>query len=120
MTTNQPSPRFLVAQLDEVPPQPCPCGTTRRAFTEDPEQLASAHLLEIDGAARTHYHRRTTEVYVFLEGEGEMELDGERIPVRPFTSVLIKPGCRHRAVGRFRLINVPIPAFDPEDEWFDE
>jgi mannose-6-phosphate isomerase-like protein (cupin superfamily) len=60
-----------------------------------------------------------TEIYYILEGEGFMELDGERIAVRPMSSVLIKPGCRHRAVGRMKIINVPIPAFDPADEWFD-
>ena len=35
------------------------------------------------------------------------------------SSVLIKPGCRHRAVGDLKIVNVPVPAFDPEDEWFD-
>ena len=35
------------------------------------------------------------------------------------TSILIKPGCCHRAVGTLRIINVAIPAFDPDDEWFD-
>jgi mannose-6-phosphate isomerase-like protein (cupin superfamily) len=60
-----------------------------------------------------------TEIYFVLEGEGYMELDGERVPLKPHTSVLIKPGCRHRAVGRLRIVNVPIPAFDPADEWFD-
>ena len=47
------------------------------------------------------------------------ELDGERFPVKPLTSIFIKPGCRHRAIGRMKILNVPIPAFDPHDEWFD-
>jgi hypothetical protein len=34
--------------------------------------------------------------------------------------VFIEPGCRHRAVGRIRTAIVPIPTFDPADEWFDE
>ena len=48
-----------------------------------------------------------------------MELDGTRHPVRSGSAVLIKPGCRHRAIGNLKFINVPIPAFDPEDEYFD-
>ena len=60
-----------------------------------------------------------TEIYLVLEGEGHLELDGELVPVRPMTTVYIKPGCRHRAVGRLKIINIPVPAFDPEDEWFD-
>lgn len=63
-----------------------------------------------------------TEIYVVLEGEGTMELDGEIIPIRPMTSVMIKPGCRHRAIrgnSSLKILNVAIPKFDAEDEWFD-
>jgi mannose-6-phosphate isomerase-like protein (cupin superfamily) len=60
-----------------------------------------------------------TEVYYILEGTGEMELDGERHTVQAGDAILIKPGCRHRAIGRLRVLNVPIPAFDAADEWFD-
>ncbi|WP_148073366.1 cupin domain-containing protein [Bythopirellula goksoeyrii] len=69
--------------------------------------------------AQTHYHKRLTELYYILEGEGEMELDGQRHPVKPGDAILIQPGCRHRAIGRLKVLNVPVPAFDPEDEWFD-
>lgn len=77
------------------------------------------HLVRIEEDARTHYHKRMTETYVVLEGEGWLELDGERVPVRPMSTVMIRPGCRHRAVGKLTILNIPVPAFDPEDEWFD-
>jgi hypothetical protein len=51
--------------------------------------------------------------------EALMELDGDIVRVRPFSTILIKPGCRHRAVGRLRIVNICIPPFDPVDEWFD-
>jgi mannose-6-phosphate isomerase-like protein (cupin superfamily) len=60
-----------------------------------------------------------SEIYLILDGEGHMEVDDEVIPLRPMTAVLIRPGCRHRVVGKLRLVNVPIPAFNPDDEWFD-
>lgn len=110
---------YTVEQLDDIPPVPCPCGQARRGFTDEEGKVASAHLVEILKDAKTHYHKKTHELYIILEGEGYMELDGEKIPVRPMTSVLIKPGCRHRAVGDLRILNVPVPAFDAEDEWFD-
>jgi mannose-6-phosphate isomerase-like protein (cupin superfamily) len=113
------APRYLVAQLDEVTGVDCPCGVARRAFTPPENTLASVHLTDITTDARVHYHKGMTEIYVILEGDGYMELDGARVPVRPMSSILIKPGCRHRAVGKMRIINVPIPAFDPKDEWFD-
>jgi mannose-6-phosphate isomerase-like protein (cupin superfamily) len=60
-----------------------------------------------------------TELYLILEGEGFMELDGERIAVKPMMAVFIPPGVRHRAVGRMKIINVPVPAFDEGDEYED-
>ena len=60
------------------------------------------------------------EIYYVLEGNGQIELDGMRFDVSPGTSVLIKPGCRHRAIGKMKILNVPIPAFNPDDEWFDD
>src|SRR4051794_35056502 len=106
-----------IAQLDEITPTRCPCGWARRAFATLTDAPASVHLVEIQKDARTHYHRRMTEIYVILEGEGQIELDGVRHPVRPLTAIMIQPGCRHRALGDLRILNVPIPAFDPEDEF---
>ena len=111
--------RFLVAQLDEIDPIRCPCGFARRAFDVPENQTATLHMVDIAEDSRVHYHKKMTEIYLVLEGEGHIELDGQTFPLKPMTSVMIKPGCRHRAIGRLRLINIPIPAFDPEDEWFD-
>ena len=111
--------RYLIAQLDQIPPVPCPCGSARRAFATPDNTTATMHLVEIHADARAHYHKRMTEIYLVLEGEGHVELDGELIPVKPMSSILIRPGCRHRAIGKLKIINVPIPAFDPADEWFD-
>lgn len=111
--------RYRVASLGEIPAVRCPCGQTRRAFAESPEGVASIHLVDIRSDARTHYHKRMTEIYLILEGSGMMELDGELVPVGPLSTILIEPGCRHRAIGQMKIVNIPIPAFDPEDEWFD-
>ena len=111
---------YLVEQIDQLESTQCPCGTTRRAFVGGDNDVASIHLVDISSDSRVHYHKKLTEIYLVLEGAGHMELDGEIVPVRPMTSVLIKPGCRHRAVGQMRIVNIPIPAFDPEDEWFDD
>lgn len=113
------SRRYQIVRPAALPAVECPCGETRRAFLDDANGVASLHLVEISADARVHYHKRLTEIYYVLEGEGHMELDGERHAVRPGDAVLIKPLCRHRAVGQLRVLNVPIPAFDPTDEWFD-
>lgn len=111
--------KYSVVNLDEVTPVPCPCGMSRRAFTDDPDKIASLHVVDVSIDAKTHYHKKLTEIYYILEGTGQMELDGELVDVGPGSTVLIKPGCRHRAIGKMRILNVPVPAFDPEDEWFD-
>lgn len=111
--------RYTIVQLDEVQPVGCPCGIARRAFGTLADSPASVHLVEIKADAETHHHERTTEIYVVLEGEGYLELDGETFPVRPMTAIMIRPGCRHRALGPMKILNIPIPPFDPADEYLD-
>lgn len=117
MTVN--SKNYAIVNMDSLEAVACPCGQSRRAFIEDQDQIASLHVVDITVDAKTHYHRTMTEIYYVLEGSGQIELDDDSFPVAPGTAVLIKPGCRHRAVGQMKILNVPIPAFDPEDEWFD-
>ena len=109
----------MISQLDEIPPQRCPCGFARRAFAGAEKNAASLHLVDIQEDARAHYHKKMTEMYLVLEGTGDIELDGRRFPVKPMTAIYIRPGCRHRAIGKLKIINIPIPAFDENDEWFD-
>lgn len=110
---------YMIAQLDEIPPTRCPCGFARRAFASPENSTATLHLVDIEEDSETHYHKKTSEIYLILEGEGSIELDGEIFPVKPMTAIFIKPGCRHRAIGELRILNIPVPAFDTEDEWFD-
>ena len=111
--------KYSVAHFDELDTVNCPCGTTRRAFVDDPDKIASIHMVDIKKDSELHYHKKMTEIYLILEGEGHMELDGELIPVKKDSTILIKPGCRHRAVGTMKIVNIPVPAFDPDDEYFD-
>lgn len=117
MDTNK---KYVLADFENIAGTPCPCGSSKRAFVTPDNPVASMHVVEISKDSRVHYHKTMTEIYYVLEGEGSFELDGDLVPVRPGSAVLIKPGCRHRAVGRLKIINVPVPTFDPDDEWFDD
>jgi len=109
---------FQIARLAEIEPTPCPCGQAKRAFVNDENDVASMHVVEIKQDSEKHYHRRMTEIYYVLEGEGHIELDDQVHPLTPGTAVLIKPGCRHRAVGNgLKILNVPVPKFDADDEF---
>lgn len=110
--------RYRVAQLDAIDAVSCPCGQARRAFVAADNPVATIHMVDISAESRPHFHKKMTEIYLVLEGEGQLELDGDIVPLKPLTAVLIKPGCKHRAVGNLRIINIPVPAFDPTDEHF--
>lgn len=75
--------RFAIARFDEIAPVECPCGLARRAFATPDNSVATVHQVEIRAEARVHYHKTMTEIYVVLEGEGSMELDGSVFPVKP-------------------------------------
>ena len=100
----------------------CPCGTARRAFTDIDDFPATIHVTEISIDARLHYHKRLTEAYYFLECDldAKMQLDEETIDVHPGMCILIRPGVRHRALGKMKVLIVVFPKFDPQDEWFDQ
>ena len=110
---------YMIARFDEIDAVKCPCGFAKRAFAVPDNSTATLHIVDIQEDSRVHYHKNLTEIYLVLEGSGQMELDGQIIPVEPFTAVFIKPGCRHRAVGTMKIVNVCIPPFDAKDEWFD-
>jgi hypothetical protein len=33
---------------------------------------------------------------------------------------MIRPGCRHRAIGRMKILNIPVPKHDDNDFYYDE
>ncbi|MEM7783937.1 MAG: cupin domain-containing protein [Planctomycetota bacterium] len=110
---------FKIVNLSELNPVDCPCGTARRAFTDDLDSVASVHVVDIKEDAETHYHKKTTEFYYVLAGRGQIELDGTKFDIEPGFSIMIKPGCRHRTIGNLKILNIPVPAFDPSDEFID-
>jgi mannose-6-phosphate isomerase-like protein (cupin superfamily) len=113
--------RYRIVDFDQLPGQPCPCGTARRAFVDVAELPATIHRTDISADAVVHYHKRLTEIYYILEcqADAQMQLDDERVPLRPGLCIMIPPGVRHRAIGRMQALIVVLPKFDPADEWFD-
>ena len=67
--------RYAIVNTNSLLPTECPCGVAKRAFTDDPAQIASLHVVQVSETAKTHYHKKMTEIYYILEGEGQIELD---------------------------------------------
>ena len=86
------------------------------------EQSLAEASLEPGQATERHYHAASEEIYYLLEGEGEMEVDGERTRVGPGDAVLIPPGARHqiRAIdGALRFLCCCAPPYSHADTYFD-
>lgn len=122
MQTSSSLPPFEVVDFHQLPAVACPCGQARRGFADTPDLPATIHVTEISSNAKLHYHKRLTETYFILECEPEaqMQLDDQTISVKKGHSILIRPGTRHRAIGKMKVLIVVTPKFDPADEWFDE
>jgi quercetin dioxygenase-like cupin family protein len=75
-------------------------GSTIRVLLEGTHGTRNQSLAEAEldpGQATTrHYHAETEELYVLLEGAGEMEVDGERREVGPGDAILLAPGAWHQ------------------------
>jgi len=99
----------------------CPCGTARRGLADVEDFPGTIHVTEISEDAQLHYHRQLTETYFFLEcdADARMQLNDEVLPVHPGMCIMIRPGTRHRAIGRMKVLIVVYPKFDPQDEWLD-
>ena len=111
---------ILVRHEDASPKERSACGWRHRLISREDAgtgAAAWAHAVDIDGA-RPHYHKRGTELYYVLEGEGAVLLDGERHPVKKGSIVHIPPGVVHAAEGRMRVLVVGIPDIAEDDLFF--
>ncbi len=115
---SQSASRWTIVDFDAIAEVPCPCGTSRRALAGVAAFPGTLHRTTITGNAQAHYHQRLTETYYVLEcgPEAAVELDGQRVPVRPGMCVVIPPGVVHRALGPMTILNIVFPKFDPQDE----
>ena len=115
---NSPKLSTLVRHEDEVTRERSTCGWRDRLISrEDSNVAAWAHAVDIDGA-REHYHKRSTELYYVLDGEGVVLLNGDEHPVRKGSLVHIPPGVVHGAKGRMRVLVVGIPDIADDDLYF--
>ena len=116
------SPALLVRHEGEAPRERSTCGWRHRLISrEDADKNVAAwvHTVDIDGS-REHYHKRITELYYVLEGEGAVRLDGVEHPVRSGSLLHIPPGVVHGAKGRMKVLVVGIPDISDDDLFFPE
>lgn len=84
------------------------------------QSLAEAELAPGEATAR-HYHAEAEELYVLLEGSGELEVDGDRRSVSPGDAVVLPPGAWHQiraGDGGLRFLCCCAPPYRHEDTFF--
>lgn len=112
--------RVLVRHEGETPRERSACGWRDRLISREDETLspaAWAHAVDIDGA-KPHYHKRSTELYYVLDGDGTVTVDGVEHPVRKGSMVHIPPQAVHSAAGRMRVLVIGIPDI-ADDDYFE-
>lgn len=121
MTAPQ-STATLIRHEGDAPRERSTCGWRHLLISrqdQDAGVVAWAHAVDIDGA-REHFHKRGTELYYVLEGEGTVRLDGVDHAVRKGSIVHIPPGVVHGAEGRMRVLVVGVPDISEEDAFFPD
>ena len=68
--------------------------------------VLSSTDLKVGQSTRGHRHAGQEEVYHFVSGTGEMELDDQRFPVRAGDIVLIPDGAFHRVYNTAQHISL--------------
>ncbi len=95
-------------------------STIREYLHTDAQSLAEASL-EPAQATRRHYHGRSEEIYLIVDGEGELEVDGETRRVAAGDAILIPPGSWHEltaGVAGVRLLCCCVPPYSDDDTHF--
>ena len=69
-----------------------------------------------------HYHKKSEEFYFLLEGEGTIEIDGEKRSVAPGDAILIPPGAWHQitASTALRFLCCCAPPYSHDDTYFQQ
>jgi mannose-6-phosphate isomerase-like protein (cupin superfamily) len=120
-------PSVEIRSRDDAKPFTTADGSTIRVLLDAEtggarnQSLAEAWL-EPGQATERHYHARSEELYVLLEGHGEMEVDGARAPVGPGVAVLIPAGAWHQIRAAddapLRFLCCCSPAYSHDDTFF--
>ena len=96
-------------------------GSTIRELHHTPAQSLAEASLPAGASTQRHYHRASEEIYLIVEGEGELEIDGEHRHVTSGDAALIPPGAWHTIVAGsdLRLLCCCSPAYSHDDTYFD-
>ena len=96
-------------------------GSTIREYHHTAAQSLAEASLAAGQSTQRHQHRETEEIYLLLEGEGDIEIDGEARRVRAGDAVLIPAGAWHQitATAGLRFLCCCVPPYSDADTFFE-
>jgi mannose-6-phosphate isomerase-like protein (cupin superfamily) len=110
-----------VTSLATVPSFTTKDGSTIRELHQTTAQSLAEATLAPGQATQRHHHRASEEIYFVLEGEGDLEIDGETLRVGPGDAALIRPGAWHEIVAAspLRFLCCCAPPYNDGDTFFE-
>lgn len=95
-------------------------GSEIREFHHTAAQSLAEASLAPGQSTERHYHAASEEIYFVLEGEGELEVDGERSRVAAGDAALIPAGAWHEISARssLRFLCCCSPPYSDDDTFF--
>ena len=96
-------------------------GSTIREYLHTSVQSLAEASLEPGRSTQRHHHRRSEEIYLIVDGDGEVEVGGERRRVAAGDAILIPPGSWHEltaGASGVRLLCCCVPPYSDEDTYF--
>jgi mannose-6-phosphate isomerase-like protein (cupin superfamily) len=109
-----------VATRDELQAFTTKDGSEIREFHHTSAQSLAEASLAAGQSTQRHYHAASEEIYVVLEGEGDLEIDGEQRRIGVGDAALIPPGAWHEitAASALRFLCCCVPPYRDEDTFF--
>jgi mannose-6-phosphate isomerase-like protein (cupin superfamily) len=109
-----------VASRDDLRAFTTKDGSEIREFHHTSAQSLAEASLAPGQSTQRHHHAASEEIYFVLEGEGELEIDGERRRVGPGDAALIPAGAWHEIVATspLRFLCCCAPPYSDDDTFF--
>jgi mannose-6-phosphate isomerase-like protein (cupin superfamily) len=96
-------------------------GSTIREYHHTSAQSLAEASLEPGAATHRHYHARSEEIYLVVEGSGLLEVDAETREVTAGDAIVIPPGSWHKLTAHgtgVRLLCCCVPPYSDDDTFF--
>jgi quercetin dioxygenase-like cupin family protein len=96
-------------------------GSTIRELHHTALQSLAEARLPAGSSTQRHRHKLTEEIYHVLQGDGELEIDGERRHVAPGDAALIPAGAWHEITASTDLsfLCTCVPPYSHDDTYFE-